>query len=43
MTATLSLDEVEELSRLALVSCGASPLQAGPTARSIRDAEADGS
>lgn len=42
MTATLSLDEVEELSRLALVSCGASPLQAGPTARSIRDAEADG-
>lgn len=42
MTATLSLDEVEELSRLALVSCGASPLQAGPTARSIRDSEADG-
>ncbi|MDP2293280.1 MAG: Ldh family oxidoreductase [Actinomycetota bacterium] len=42
MTTTLSLDEVQELSRLALVSCGASPLQAGPTARSIRDAEADG-
>ncbi|MEO7397637.1 MAG: Ldh family oxidoreductase [Ilumatobacteraceae bacterium] len=38
----LSLDEVEQLSRRMLRSCGASDLQAGPTARSIRDAEADG-
>ncbi len=38
----LSLDEVEQLSRRMLVTSGASALQAGATARSIRDAEADG-
>ena len=38
----LTLDEVQELSRRMLVRAGASALQAGPTARSIRDAEADG-
>jgi len=39
---TLTLDQVEDISRRMLVSSGASALQAGPTARSIRDAEADG-
>ena len=38
----LSLDDVEQLSRRMLVASGASALQAGPTARSIRDAEAEG-
>lgn len=38
----LSLDEVEALSRRMLVASGASALQADSTARSIRDAEADG-
>ena len=39
---TMTLDQVEDISRRMLVSSGASTLQAGPTARSIRDAEADG-
>jgi (2R)-3-sulfolactate dehydrogenase (NADP+) len=39
---TLSLDEIEELARDALVRCGANAIQAGPTARSVRDAEAEG-
>ena len=39
---TLTLDEVEELSMQMLVASGAAPWQAQPTARSIRDAEADG-
>jgi (2R)-3-sulfolactate dehydrogenase (NADP+) len=38
----LTLDEVESISHRMLVSSGASILQADPTARSIRDAEADG-
>ncbi len=38
----LSLDEVEQLSSLMLVASGASTLQAGATARSIREAEAEG-
>ncbi len=38
----LTLDEVEVLSRTMLIASGASAFQAGPTARSIRDAEADG-
>jgi (2R)-3-sulfolactate dehydrogenase (NADP+) len=38
----LSLDEVEALSTQMLVASGASSLQADATARSIRDAEADG-
>ncbi len=38
----LSLDEVEDISRRMLVAGGASPLQADATARSIRDAEAEG-
>lgn len=38
----LSLAEVEALSRQMLEASGASPLQADATARSIRDAEADG-
>jgi (2R)-3-sulfolactate dehydrogenase (NADP+) len=38
----LALDEVEAVSRRMLVAAGASDLQAGPTARSIRDAEAEG-
>ncbi len=40
--SVLSLDEVEQLALRMLVASGASDLQAGPTARSIRDAEADG-
>jgi len=39
---TLTLDDVEDISRRMLVSSGASALQARSTARSIRDAEADG-
>jgi (2R)-3-sulfolactate dehydrogenase (NADP+) len=39
---TLSLAEVEALSRRMLLASGASDLQAGATARSIRDAEAEG-
>lgn len=39
---TLTLDQVEQLSHRMLVASGASPLQAGATARSIRDAEAEG-
>jgi (2R)-3-sulfolactate dehydrogenase (NADP+) len=42
MSTTLSLDEVQALSERMLVDSGASPLQAGATARSIRDAEAEG-
>jgi (2R)-3-sulfolactate dehydrogenase (NADP+) len=38
----LTLDEVEALSHRALTAAGARSEQAGPTARSIRDAEADG-
>ena len=38
----LTLDEVLDLARRMLLASGASELQAGPTARSIRDAEADG-
>jgi (2R)-3-sulfolactate dehydrogenase (NADP+) len=39
---TLSLDDVEAISLRMLLASGASTLQAEPTARSIRDAEADG-
>ncbi len=39
---TLTLDDVEALSFRVLRAAGASTAQAGPTARSIRDAEADG-
>ena len=42
MTTTLTLAEVETLSRKMLVASGASSLQADATARSIRDAEAEG-
>ncbi|MCU1391809.1 MAG: sulfolactate dehydrogenase [Ilumatobacteraceae bacterium] len=42
MSNVLSLDEVERLSHAMLVRAGASELQAGPTARSIRAAEAEG-
>lgn len=42
MTVTLTLAEVESISRQMLIACGASPLQADSTARSIRDAEAEG-
>jgi (2R)-3-sulfolactate dehydrogenase (NADP+) len=38
----LTLDEVEALSYRMLTASGASPLQAAPTARSMRAAEADG-
>ncbi len=41
-STTLTLAEVEALSDRVLTACGASPAQARPTARSIRDAEADG-
>jgi (2R)-3-sulfolactate dehydrogenase (NADP+) len=40
--ARLSLDEVESITAAALTRCGAAPWQAGPTARSVRDAEAEG-
>jgi (2R)-3-sulfolactate dehydrogenase (NADP+) len=42
MPTTLTLDEVEALSFRMLTASGASTAQARPTARSIRDAEADG-
>lgn len=38
----LSLDQVEDFGQRMLTSSGATAAQAGPTARSIRDAEADG-
>ena len=41
-STTLTLDQVEALSYRALMGSGASSAQAGPAARSIRDAEADG-
>jgi (2R)-3-sulfolactate dehydrogenase (NADP+) len=40
--ARLTLDEIESLAHRALTASGASGLQAGPTARSMRDAEAEG-
>ncbi|HEY7627066.1 MAG TPA: Ldh family oxidoreductase [Ilumatobacteraceae bacterium] len=40
--ALLSLDQIEELTEAALRRCGATALQAGATARSVRDAEAEG-
>ena len=40
--ATLSLEQVERLAFDALARCGASSVQAGPTATSIRDAESEG-
>ncbi len=42
MSKTLTLDEVETIANECLTACGASALQAGPVARSIRDAEAEG-
>jgi (2R)-3-sulfolactate dehydrogenase (NADP+) len=42
MTQNLSLDAVESLAGDCLTASGASPLQAAPVARSIRDAEAEG-
>lgn len=42
MSTVLSLDEVESISRRMLLASGASALQADSTARSIRDAEAEG-
>ena len=42
MTTVLTLDEVDELARRMLVASGASALQAGATAHSIRAAEAEG-
>ncbi len=42
MPTILMLDEVEALSYRVLTDSGASSMQAEPTARSIRDAEADG-
>lgn len=41
-STVLTLDQVEALSHRMLTSSGASALQAGATARSIREAEADG-
>lgn len=38
----LSLDQISQLAHRALTGSGASDLQAGPTARSIADAEAEG-
>ncbi|MCC5975474.1 MAG: Ldh family oxidoreductase [Rubellimicrobium sp.] len=38
----LTLDRVEEVARTCLLASGASPLQAGPVALSIREAEAEG-
>ncbi len=38
----LSLDDIETLTRDALLRCGANEVQAEPTAESIRDAEAEG-
>ena len=42
MSTVLSLDEVESISHRMLTASGASVLQADPTARSIREAEAEG-
>ena len=42
MTAILTLDEVLDVATRMLLASGASPLQTDATARSIRDAEADG-
>ena len=42
MSTLLTLDEVERISVRMLTASGASALQAVPTARSIRDAEAEG-
>jgi (2R)-3-sulfolactate dehydrogenase (NADP+) len=42
MTLSLSLDQVEDIARQCLVACGASGAQAAAVARSIRDAEAEG-
>lgn len=42
MSTVLSLDEVESISHRMLTASGASTLQADPTARSIREAEAEG-
>jgi (2R)-3-sulfolactate dehydrogenase (NADP+) len=42
MTLNLSLDEVETVAYQCLTACGASSLQAGAVAHSIRDAEAEG-
>lgn len=42
MTRTLSLDAVETVADQCLIACGASREQAGAVARSIRDAEAEG-
>ncbi len=42
MTRTLTLTAVETLAHDCLTACGASPLQAAAVARSIRDAEAEG-
>lgn len=42
MDHRLSLGSVETLAAECLMACGASPLQAGAVARSIRDAEAEG-
>ena len=41
MSSTLTLAEVETISRRMLIASGASPLQADATARSITDAEAE--
>ena len=41
-SSTLSLDAVLDIASRMLRASGASALQAGATARSIRDAEADG-
>lgn len=42
MTFSLSLDQVEDIACQCLVACGASDVQAAALARSIRDAEAEG-
>ncbi len=42
MTHFLSLNTVETIANDCLMACGASPLQAAAVARSIRDAEAEG-
>lgn len=42
MALHISLDQVEDIARQCLVACGASDAQAGAVARSIRDAEAEG-
>ena len=40
--AVLSLQQIEDLAAAALTRCGATSLQSGATARSVRDAEAEG-